>query len=137
MFPPMINWRVHEFDCLYPLWERLCNQGTSFPIHISWGRTWRVFHEDFLGNKHYKTNVELSNTFTLVPLKIQKYNYLIIFFLRPKGTSKGRPNARRFCQVVGGLWMLYFINLSPRDILHIACIKKNINVFICINNSLY
>jgi hypothetical protein len=91
MFPPMINWRVHEFDSLYPLWARLCNQGTSFNIHISWGRTWRVFHEAFLGNKHYKTNVELSNTFTIVPLKIQNYNYSIIFFLRPKRRLKVDP----------------------------------------------
>ena len=33
----------------------------------------------------YKTNVELSNKFTLFPLKIQKYNYSIDLFLTPLG----------------------------------------------------
>jgi hypothetical protein len=50
----------------------------------------------------YKTNVELSNAFTLVPSKIQKYNYSVIFFLRLKVMSKGKPNARHFLQMVGG-----------------------------------
>jgi len=70
-------------------------------------------------------------------LKIQKYNYSIIFFLCPKGMSNGRPNARSFLRVIGGLQKLYFINnLSPWDKLHIACTTTNLDTFLFIKKTL-
>ena len=56
-----------------------------------------------------------------------KYNYSMLFFLHPKGTSKGRPNARHFRRAVVGLSKLNFINnSSPGDKLHTTCTKTNI-----------
>ena len=67
---------------------------------------------------------------------MSKYNYTMFFFLRPKGTYKGRSNARHFWQVVGGLRKLYFINnSSPRDKLCTACTTTNMEELFFIKNS--